>query len=64
MANFRLTILIMQDVRRCYTVDIIKRLIYQGYVPDKEEGQGFYKLNVVDWRRMYVFFSVCRVAPS
>ena len=36
--------------------DIISRLIYQAYVSYNEEVQGFYKLNVMDWRKMFCIF--------
>ena len=49
---------------RYYTVDIISKLIYYGCIPDSEEDQGFCKLNVMVWGRIFCIFSICRVAVS
>ena len=47
-----------QTSSRYCKADIISRLIWEGPIPDNEEGQGFYKLNVMERRRMLCIF-VC-----
>ena len=56
MTNYRHTILIRQDSKKHYIVDITSRLICYGCVEDSGEGEGFCKVNVVEWRRALVFF--------
>ena len=56
MTNYRHTILIRQDSKKHYIVDITSRLICYGCVEDSGKGEGFCKVNVVEWRRALVFF--------
>ena len=56
MTNYKHTILIRQDSKKHYIVDITSRLICYGCVADNEEGQGFCKVNIVEWRRVLCVF--------
>ena len=65
MPNYRFTILIRQEFSRYYLVDIILRFIFEGCIPDNEEGESFFKLNAMQYSRvLYLFFSIFRVAVS
>ena len=59
MPNYRFDNLIRQVFSRHYKIEIISRIISEGYIPDNEEDQIFYKVNVMGWIRMlsvFVFF--------
>ena len=54
MPNYRFSNLIKQVFSRHYKIEIIS--ISEGYIPDNEEDQSFYKLNVMGWVRMLRIF--------
>ena len=56
MLNYRFTILIRQDFSRYYLVDVILWFIFNGCIPDNEEGQSFCKLNAMKYSRVFYIF--------